>query len=81
MGVKPAKRTKELYAFVVEDLPITNYLLEGESQRLGGSITESTIDLPLATTHLKRLRKMLVDVQQSVHQDLETIENVLKTYS
>lgn len=79
LGVKPAKKTEELYTFVVEDRPIANYLVEGETQRLGGSISESTIDLPLATTHLKRLQKMLTEVQQSVHQDLETIENVLKT--
>ena len=79
LGVKPAKRTEELYELVVEDRPISEFLLDNYSIRLNGGISESSLAVPQTSTHLKRLQEMLLDVQQSVRRDIESIENVLNS--
>lgn len=79
LGVKPAKQTKELYELAVEDRPISEFLLENYSVPLNRGISESSLALPQTATHLKRLQEMLLDVQQSVRQDIESIENALKS--
>jgi DNA-binding SARP family transcriptional activator len=76
LSVKPAKKTEELYALVVEDRPVSSFLLQSHTQTLNGAST--ILDLPQATTHLKRLQEMLIDVQRSVRRDIESIENALK---
>jgi DNA-binding SARP family transcriptional activator len=78
LGVKPAKRTEELHALVVEDKPISEFILENYSLQLNGRTSESTVALPQTATHLKRLQEMLVTVQKSIHYDLESIENISK---
>jgi DNA-binding SARP family transcriptional activator len=76
LNVAPAKKTEKLYALIVEDRPVSSFLLDNHSSSLEGA--GIIIDLPQATTHLKRLQEMLIDVQHSVHQDIESIENALK---
>ena len=79
LGVKPAKRTDELYTLVVDDQPISTYLLQNYSEQIVGTVTETILDLPKTTTHLKRLQNLLIDVQQSVIQDIESIESALNS--
>ena len=78
LGVKPAKRTEELHALIVEDRPISEFILDNYSLLLNGRTSESTVSLPQTATHLKRLQEMLVTVQRSIHNDLESIENIYK---
>lgn len=76
LSVKPAKKTDEIYTLVVEDRPVSSFLLQNHTQSLNGPGT--ILDLPQATTHLKRLQELLIDVEHSVRQDIESIENALK---
>jgi DNA-binding SARP family transcriptional activator len=73
LGVKPAKSTEDLYALLVEDRPISEMQKDSFSLRLSQGLS----DAPRTTTHLRQLQEMLIEVQDSVRQDIESIENAL----
>jgi DNA-binding SARP family transcriptional activator len=81
LGVNPARRTDELHELVVEDRPISEFILDNYSLELKGGISETSQALPKTATHLKRIQEMLITIQQSIHKDLETIENISKSDS
>lgn len=81
LSVKPAKRTQELHSLVLDDQPISQFLLDNQTLLSSGGITESTLSLPRTASHLKRLQEMLVAVQDSIHQDLESIETMSRSDS
>ena len=78
LGVKPAKKTDDIYALIIEDQPLSKFLLENPKPHHYATINESILDPPKTTTHLRHLQELLIDVESRIRRDIENIENALK---